>query len=252
MLAYKISALKLTENEVAQREAFGFLLHAYRMDGHVLGRELITLSVSRRLEAYVQIPAADAFESRVASEWISKALESMREAGLSAPEFTEIDGDETGTEACSCDERSSLILFTTYVQLSPPVTCGDCYRAIPLYWLPRFDNDEFREVMTWQSNYQACDTLFMNSGPGERSGYRQMSRVDSHLTRDGRAICKHFEDGTGRPAYYYLHRYYARSQAREAARPCPGCGGDWALSGRWHNYFDFKCDDCRLLSAAAP
>ena len=252
MLTYKISALKLTENEEEQREAFDLLLSAYRGDGHVLGRELITLSVGRQLEAYVHIPAADAFEARFENEWITKALEGIKQSGLSNPEFMEVDGDDNGTEECRCQERTSFILFTTYFQLSPPLKCGDCYRPIPLYRLPRFDSGEFHEVIRWQSNYQACDTLFMNSGPGERFGYRQMSHVDSRLTLDGRAICKHFEDHTGKPAYYYLHRYYGRSDAEEAARACPGCGGDWALSSQWHDYFDFKCDNCHLVSIVAP
>lgn len=218
----------------------------------MLGRELISLSVGDRLEAYVQIPASDAFDDRFASEWTTKALKGFQEAGLSGPEFVEIDGHEAGTEACGCHNWSSLILFTTYVQLSPPVSCGDCFRPIPLYRLPRFESGEFNEVIIWQSNYQACDTLFMNSGAGERFGYRQTSRVDSALTRQGRDLCKHFEDKIGKPTYYYLHRYYRRSDAIEAARLCPGCGGAWKLPGAWHDRFDFKCDNCRLISVVAP
>jgi len=252
MLTYKISARKLRRNDEAQREAFDFLLGAYRNDGHVLGRELITLSVGNRLEAYIQVPATDAFETRFANEWTTKALKGFQDAGLSDPEFVEIDGDEIGTEACACQDRSSLILFTTYLQLSPPVSCGECFRPVPLYRLPRFSNGEFYEVITWQSNYQACDTLFMNSGPGEQFGYRQTTRVDSALTQQGRKLCRHFEDKLGMPTYYYLQRYYRRSYAQENARLCPGCGGAWKLSDLWHDLFDFRCDNCRLVSVMAP
>jgi predicted nucleic acid-binding Zn ribbon protein len=124
MLTYKISARKLREDDKTQLEAFSRLLGAYRGDGHVLGRELIALSVGNRLETYVQIPAADAFDARFANEWTMKALAGLREAGLSDPEFSEIDGDETETEPCECGDRSSLILFTTYIELSPPVNAA--------------------------------------------------------------------------------------------------------------------------------
>jgi len=251
MFGYRISAHKLRDNDEAQREAFDFLLSAYRMDGHVLGKELITLSVGDRLEAYVQVPATDAFDAGLANEWTAKSLERLQEVGLSAPEFTVIDGNEP-VSACGCSDRTSLILFTTYVELLPPIKCGDCFHPVPLYRLPRMNNDEFCEVMTWQSNYQACDTMFMNSGTGERFGYRQMSQIDSALTHEGQAICRHFEDKTGAPTYYYLHRYYRRSNTLEAARLCPGCGGEWKLPRQWHDRFDFKCDVCRLISVFAP
>jgi hypothetical protein len=45
--------------------------------------------------------------------------------------------------------------------------------------------DEYDDVVHWQSNYQACDTLQMNSSVLERAAMREMSRLDSQLTRDG-------------------------------------------------------------------
>jgi predicted nucleic acid-binding Zn ribbon protein len=251
MLVYKISAARRPGRDEEQKDAFEALLGAYRLDGHILGRELTTAYQARRLEAYLLVPAADAFYPGFINGWIGKSLERLKKAGLSTPRFVAIGRDRGETEACACADPSSLILFTTYVQLQSPVRCGDCFLPLPLYRLPRFGSGEFVEVIAWADDYKACDSLFMNSATGERFGYREMSRFDSSLSRRGREICKHFENGTGKPTYYYLYRYYGRSAGAENARTCPGCGGQWLLSDRW-NLFDFRCDTCRLVSNLAP
>jgi predicted nucleic acid-binding Zn ribbon protein len=86
---------------------------------------------------------------------------------------------------------------------------------------------------------------------GERFALREMGRHDSRLSQRGRAICGNIEELTGRPAYYHLHRYYGRSYRKEAERRCPECGGEWRLPETWHRLFDFRCDNCRLLSNMA-
>jgi len=233
----------------AQFDAFGGLVGAYRLDGHVLGRELMTVSLDQRIEAYVFVPAGDAFDPATENEWILKRTDEAKAAGLSEPAFVTVGDDTSEPDGCSCTASNSLILFTTYIQIQSPVRCGDCFRPVPLYRLPRFKNNEFTEVISWADDWKACDSLFMGSTTGERFGYREMSQIDSSLSRHGRAICAHFEQGTGNAAYYYLHRYYGRSRAVEEARKCPGCGGEWRLAERWHNLFDFRCEKCRVVSS---
>jgi predicted nucleic acid-binding Zn ribbon protein len=252
MLVCKITARKARPSEGDnQRYAFEGLLGAYRLDGHVLGRDLITASLDRQFEAYVLIPAADAFEPRFSSEWIHRDLEKAKLAGLCEPEFSIVGSDLSEPDGCECNNTTTLILFTTYLQLQSPAKCGSCFRPFPLYRLPRFESGEFVEVISWFDDYKACDSLFMNSATGERFGYREMSQVNSSLSRHGRDICKHFEQSSGKPAYYHLHRHYGRSRVLEERRKCPGCGGEWRLAERWHDFFDFRCDRCRLVSTLA-
>lgn len=80
--------------------------------------------------------------------------------------------------------------------------------------------EEPGSMRQWAATYRACDALFMLSGTGERFGYRQMARLGSPLTREGREICQAMADRMGKPWYYYLHRYYSSQ-----SKTCPGCGG---------------------------
>jgi predicted nucleic acid-binding Zn ribbon protein len=249
MLIYKIVVHREQVFDAdAQAEAFDLLLGSYRLDGHILGGELMTIAREQRFECYAFIPAHDAFDPKLTGEWVHKRLEGLHSVHLSFPELIEIGCDPSEGEGCTCSEPPSLILFTTYLRIQSPVRCGGCFHSVPLYRLPRFKSGEHSEAITWADDYKACDSLFMNSGAGERFGYRQMSMLTSGLSQQGLRICTHYEQGTGKAAYYYLHRYYGRSVKREKERRCPGCGGEWRLATRWHDFFDFRCDKCRLVS----
>ena len=133
--------------------------------------------------------------------------------------------------------------------LASPLSCGDCFMSVPLYTIPpTYDNSEYYDVLSWELDYQACDRLQMNCRTGERFGIQQMSEPDSTLSQQGRDICDRITRSTGKPTFYFLYRYVKRTTlAREQARRCPGCGGNWLLEQRWH-IFDFRCDVCRLVS----
>lgn len=231
-----------------QNDAFDGMLGTYRRDGHILGRELMTVSDDLKLEAYVFLPANDAFDPRFYNNWIRKSIADAAMSGLSEPDFVEVGNDSSELDGCQCTDFPSLILFTTYLQIQSPVRCGRCFRPVPLYRLPRIKGEESAEVISWNDDYKACDSLFMNSATGERFGYREMSKPDSSLSRRGREICRFYENSANIPCYYYLHRYYGRSKSAEENRRCPGCGCDWHLNAKWHNFFDFRCDSCRLIS----
>jgi predicted nucleic acid-binding Zn ribbon protein len=117
-----------------------------------------------------------------------------------------------------------------------------------LYLIPHTYDDEYYNVITWQSDYKACDSLQMGCKTGERFGSREISKIDSSLSRRGIEICNQITNLTGLPTYYYLHRYNDQKRALEEKRKCPSCGGDWLLKESLHELFDFKCDQCRLLS----
>src|SRR5262249_48613682 len=145
---------------------------------------------------------------------------------------------------------SCYVLFTTYLAVDSSLTCGDCFRSVPLYRIPHTDAQSYQDILFWQSNYRACDHLQMACTTGERFGMRELSHVGSALSLEGRGVCEKITNLTGIPTYYYLYRYKGRSRTSETKRLCPACGGSWLLQERWH-LFDFRCDRCRLVSNIA-
>jgi predicted nucleic acid-binding Zn ribbon protein len=206
------------------------------------------------LLAPVVLPAADSLDPRHDGRYVREARERLDAAGVQLPSLTLLGEDAEGPSVCGCAPSSlpSLVLFTTYLDAAPPVRCGACFGAVPLYRIPpTYNGDEYHDLLRWEADYQACDRLQMGCQTGERFGLREMSRLDSSLIRRGRAVCRTIEEKTGVPTYYHLFRWTGRSLAAERRRTCPGCGGAWLMSERWHDRFDFRCDPCRLLSNVA-
>src|SRR5439155_18113570 len=131
----------------------------------------------------------------------------------------------------------TFILFTHMFSSSPPVRCGTCFMPVPLYRLPHTRDAEYLNVLHWVADYRACDTLQMHCTTGERFGESQLGRVDSALSRQGRALAAELAAALDRPVYYNLFKARGRNRKTELARKCPSCGRKWHLREPWHGLF---------------
>jgi predicted nucleic acid-binding Zn ribbon protein len=229
--------------DLVNRELSSFIGDLYR-SGQIVRDPWNVVELEDRVRLSCIIPAEDALDSRYYSRYAHRDLEQLLLKSRRPPAYRVL-GKALGLpECCECKEPSSYVLFTTMLDDQPPVECGDCGRAIPLYRIPLLEGEEEHSaIRRWAGTYQACDTLFMGSGVGERFGYRQMARFDSPLTREGREICRTMSERTGRPWYYYLTKYYSAQ-----SKLCPGCGSEWELDEPLFRLYHYKCDDCQLLS----
>ena len=192
------------------------------------------------------LPATDALAAIHHNKYVKKALAALADAGLKQPTVRVMDEEGSGPVE---DGPDSYILFTNYLAIESPLRSGATFAPTPLYKVPpTYDESEYYNITSWQSDYQACDTLWMNSAVGEQFARRQLSNVSSDLSNQGRELCAQITTLTGLPTYYYLYRQLQRtSWLKETLRKCPGCGGEWLLPEQWH-IFDFQCDGCRLVS----
>lgn len=189
-------------------------------------------------------PAADALDPSHYNRGCRNALVGVEAATRQPPAYRVLGRILGSEDPCACAEPGWYVLITDCFAERPPVRCGDCHGAVPLYRLPFVHGeDEYAAVLSWEDVYQACDALWLQSGAGERFGYRQMARIDSPLTAEGRALCADLSVATGKPFYYELFKYYSPQRER-----CPGCDGAWRLDSPLHNRYDYRCDRCRLLS----
>jgi len=222
----------------------GFLGSLYR-NGQ-LAREWHLLRLDPGYVARGSAYSEDSLDHRYYSPCVWENHLKVAARSLEAPRILPLGWVIEESLGCRCAAPSHYILFTTFLSASSPVRCGDCFRGLPLCQLPRAGREpDYHSLLSWEAAYRACDTLWMGSGAGEHFGYRQMSALKSRLTEDGRRICRELSIRSGRPFYYFLHRYYLPEPYR-----CPDCGGDWAYSGP-HSLFDYRCDGCFLLSERA-
>ena len=231
-------------------DAITWLIAAFVRNGNLL-EEFLLVAESKGWTVYGVAPARDAFHKANWNEFVQQRIAGLVQVKLKGPSIRFLGKVAELSAACRCERPRGVLLFTTFLQLEPPVNCIQCNGTVPLYRLPRSKTGEHSGLLAWKSNYQACDTLQMNCIVGERFGERQMSDPTSRLSRSGLAVCKEIERLTGRPAYYYLYRATTRSHSAEVRRKCPICGGPWLLKEPLHGKFDFKCDRCHLLSNIA-
>lgn len=235
------------ENTVSH--AINGILGTWRMNGQICGKEWPTGVDEQEYTATVLLPEISSLDMAHNNSYGNKELQRLAQSGLDAPGVSLIRELE-GEPACECPQNERYVLYTRYHSLESPLRCGDCFHPIPLYRIPSTQDDEYYDIICWQSDYQCCDTLQMNCRTLERASMRQISRWDSPLSQKGIAICQRIETLTGKPTYYYLYRYGARSYKKEVERRCPSCGGEWRLEEPYH-LCDFKCDRCRILSNIA-
>ena len=226
------------------------LLGILRMNGQILGREYPVAIDQENYRTYLLIPEENSLDESRTNTYGLKSLNKLNELDI---EYSwKIIGTEPYSESvCQCTNSKFYILYTTYLSLEAPIRCGDCFGIIPLYRLPAPSSGEYTEIITWESDYKACDTLQMNCSTGERFGILQLSKYESSLTKRGIDICKRITVSTGVPTYYYLLKSTGKGIKAEQTRRCPSCGSEWLLQEPLHGLFDFRCDQCKILSNIA-
>ena len=153
---------------------------------------------------------------------------------------------------CSCKKPDFYILFTHALNDSGCIVCGHCNKIVPLYKLPQLSYNERYDILNWEGNYKSCDNLQLGCTVGEKWATKQLADPNSQLSREGIRIGHRIKELTGIPTYYYLYNYRPISKIKDMSRPCPSCNGLWLLKERLLDFYDFKCDKCRLLSSFSP
>lgn len=234
---------------------FDLLLGALRKNGQVLDGVFPIAEIDGGLKVFLRLPAIDSLDHKNNNKYIVEYYDKLQSLGVLVIEYDIIGKEPYDNHHCDCNNRSSYILYTTFLDVESPLVCGNCFKPIPLYQIPKTKNEpeykDYIDIISWKSNYQSCDQLQMGCTVGERFGTRQLSNVDSELSKMGIEICDEITEQTGIPTYYYLHKGSGISDKKERKRKCPSCGGEWLLESRFHEFFDFKCDKCRLLSNIA-
>jgi len=235
----------------SQMDVVNSLLGAWRMNGQILGDQFPTAKTELGYFVYVNTLECDSISDKNRNKYVKKYTDALTEVGLSKPEAVVVGKEPECQDSCTCLSTEFYILYTTYVTLETPLRCGHCFNPVPLYKIPKTYDDEYYNIICWQSDYQSCDSLQMNCTVGERFANNQMGTLESPLCRLGFEVGESISSKTGKPVYYYLYKGAGKNYEAEASRKCPKCSGAWAQSEPLHGIFDFMCGECKLLSNIA-
>jgi predicted nucleic acid-binding Zn ribbon protein len=238
---------KKTTNENELWHAFWGVLASMRHNGQLVGRAMNPYKHNGKMMATIVTATADALEAKHHNSYVKKDIADLENLCGNKLEikFAGV-GEGQETEICTCKKSKHYLLrdFDTY----SPIQCGTCYKSVPLYKLKKIKDDGYEPITSFLSNVYACFLLDIGCAVGEKWAIKQRSDPNTELGKQGIAVAKLITDKTGVQCYYYLHNYAKRSAAKDNARPCPSCGGEWALQKEMHHWVWFKCDKCMLMS----
>jgi predicted nucleic acid-binding Zn ribbon protein len=228
-------------------EAIVDVLRAMRMNGQVCGREWPMVRTNQVYSVRVMIPAADALDDQHHNRYVRLALQDLAAANLDRFAVTVVGADLEGS-VCECLVSTAYILYNYDRLISPVLRCGDCFSPLPYYCIPPLRNDEYFDIISWETSYKSCDDLRAVSSLALDTAVRyELFNPASDLCQFGRAICTAITASTGRPAYYTLYRYGGEVEVADQRWRCPACHQPWFVAMPWHD-FDFVCHPCGLVS----
>ncbi|MEZ8095964.1 Zn-ribbon-containing protein [Photobacterium swingsii] len=230
-------------------QAINGLMDALRYNGQVLGREFPIVMDEAIFRVRAVCPEVDSLHAQFNSDSVKACLNRLSNASLLAPKVKVLGRDLNSEAAAENFAPSWQVIYTTFVHTCSPLRCGETLMPIPLYRVPPVLNGDHKSIVKWQTEWQACDEVQMAGGcKAEHATLHEIKDADSDLFRRGWDLRGRIEYITKIPTYYYQYQVGGKSLADEQKRPCPKCGGDWALDEPIHDLFHFKCDACRIVS----
>jgi predicted nucleic acid-binding Zn ribbon protein len=235
----------IDENELWHQ--FYTLLSYLRHSGQLVGRDMNPHKLNGKMMATIVTATPNALDSKHHNSYVKKAIANLELLSGYTLDIKFVGtGENQENTICTCKKSKHYLL--RYFNEYSPVQCGICYKAVPLFRLPKLRDDGYEPITSWMSNMLACVLLDINCTVGEKWAIKQQSDPNTELGKLGISVAKLITEKTGAKCYYYLHNYAKRSAAKDNARPCPSCGGEWLLKKEIHQYVWFKCDTCLLMS----
>lgn len=231
-------------------DEFLYLLSCYRKSGQLQSDNESSYFIDNSLKCNIATLEKNSLDKKFNSEWVNKQLDKIENLCSSKLQVKTIGKTfRNYSGACQCKKHDFLILFTHFLNNAGPIDCGTCFKPIPLYKLTELSQELRQEILCWEQSYQSCDKLQIHCAVGEKWATKQMSDHNSELSIEGIEICQKIQIITKVPTYYYLYNYRKIKIENDKKRPCPSCSGEWLLEKQLSSLYNFKCDNCKLISS---
>lgn len=234
----------------AAEQAIRHYLEALIFNGQMLGREFPTAFTGDAFCSRLVLPTPDALSGQYASAKVKTAEQQLAAAGLGYPQC-QLLGQDLMSQQTVMELPTELVLFTTYADTCSPLRCANTLQPVPLFWLKTAAVD-YEALIRWQLQFQALDEIQLQQDRVLlKTAENSLQQFQSKLNRQGRKLVATLAKANNRPVFYALYSGSSDDCAAEAAKCCPGCGSHWRLTAPQAGIFDFRCDNCQLLSNIA-
>ncbi len=226
-------------------------VEALIFNGQVLGREFPTAWQQQHFACRVVLPDENALLQRHHSNRGLNTLQQLAGAGLAYPQINVLGMDLMSQHTDPCQHTDFYILYSRFSDSCSPLRCAAELAPVPLYRV-NTSCDDHEQLIRWQLQYQALDEIQMQQKRVlYKAAERSMQQLHSELNRQGRRLARQLAADNKIPVYYALYSGSSHDCSADAQKLCPGCGSNWRLAGPLLQLFDFKCDNCFLVSNLA-
>jgi len=225
-------------------------LESLVFQGQLLGREWPTVWQDYGFVTRAILPTIDALAMPHHSARGLEQLQALPQAGLGYPQVTVLGTDLMANHTDPCDSPSALILYTRFNLMNSPLYCAEHFAPVPLFRLTPAA-DDFEGLIRWQLQYQALDEVQMHEQSLLPGCERALQTPNSLVNKTARQLARQLSKANQRPVYTAIYQGTSDDCQQEPHRRCPSCQGEWRLVAPWHDLFDFRCDQCLLVSNIA-
>lgn len=170
MFIQKISIIIKTKvNKDKIYDELNLLLSFYRGNGQTQGKIESQYIKKNKIVSLPYTLEKNSLSKKYNNKYIQDQIDKIEKLSGSTISIKNI--GKTSSEykkPCICCKSEFYILITNYISIDSPLTCGTCNKSVPLYKLPKFYDFGYMPILSWETNYQACDSLQMNCEVGER------------------------------------------------------------------------------------
>jgi predicted nucleic acid-binding Zn ribbon protein len=100
-------------------------------------------------------PGRDAFHKANWNKFVQQRIAGLAHVNLKSPRVRFMGKILETAPGCLCVTPTGFYLFTTFLDLEPPLRCIRCNGTVPLYRLSSSRTGEHSGLLSWQSHYQA-------------------------------------------------------------------------------------------------
>ena len=161
--------IKTTVDKDELIDEFGVLMSHYRGNGQTQGKIESQYIKDNKIISLPFTLEDQSLNKKYNNFYVDRQSKKLEELCKSELKFKTLGKTSASYQKpCTCKKPEFYILITNYLSILSPLTCGTCNQAVPLYFIPKYQDHGYIPILSWETNYNSCDSLQMNNREYER------------------------------------------------------------------------------------
>lgn len=178
-------------------DEFNWLMSSYHKSGQVANGGYTQFIHGNKIIAMPYTVEKDSLNPKYNNSHVNKQLKRLEALCENVPHYKTI-GTDVGKKHDVCTYKRPSALFLSAVNFSrdSAISCGDCKLSLPLYRIPKTDDDTYTSILNWQLNSQIADGMdIINLKNDEIPSFPKP--MISAIDQLGFRVCSEIEQLTG-------------------------------------------------------